>query len=427
MLAQQGKPAEAAKRFELVTIRLPVKLTFAALVLGLGFGMVGGHAALPPVVPEVASLIGGLWLRSLQMTIIPLVASLLVLGIAQMVAAARAGAVARHFLVLVFGVLIASGLATAIGLPLLLSIFPIPASAAAFLAEVPEGPQAVPGVLDFLKSLIAPNIIAAAAETAMLPVTIFFALFAIAITRLPNDQSQRLLGLFHALGNAMLLIIGWVLWVAPAGVFVLAFGVGLKSGGGAFAALGHYIAAVSAMGGIVLVLAYLVASTLGGVSLPRFAAAVLPAQAVALSTQSSLASLPAMLDSAGRLGLRLATAEFVLPLAVAIFRATSPAMNMAVALYVAALAGVEISPAIAIVGILVALIISVGSVSLPGSISFVVSVGPIAIAMGVPVEPLALLVAVEMVPDIMRTLGNVTMNVAVTSAVDRKAGSAIEA
>ena len=413
--SQPGRP------FELVTIRLPVKLTFAALVLGLGAGMIAARAAVPPLAEELAALIGGLWLQSLQMTIIPLVASLLVLGLSQMMAAARAGVVARHFLTLVFAMLIAGGVSTAIALPLLLSIFPIPPSAAAFLAEVPEGAQAVPGVLEFLKSLIAPNIVAAAADTAMLPLTIFFALLAIAVSRLPADQCERLLGVFHALGNAMLLIIGWVLWAAPLGVFALAFGVGLKSGGGAFAALGHYIAVVSAMGGIVLVLGYLVAWALGGIAPLRFAAALLPAQAVALSTQSSLASLPAMLESASRLKLKPATAEFVLPLAVAIFRATSPAMNMAVALYVAALAGVEISPAVAIVGVAVALIISVGSVSLPGSISFVISVGPIAIAMGVPVEPLALLVAVEMVPDIMRTLGNVTMNVAVTSAVDRKA------
>jgi proton glutamate symport protein len=425
-LAQQGAQAQTGKPLELVTIRLPVKLTFAALVLGLAMGMAAGTAALPPVVAEVAGLVGGLWLRGLQMTIIPLVASLLVLGIAQMMAAARAGAVARHFLMLVFSLLVAGGVFTAVAMPLLLGVFPIPQSAAAFLADVPEGEQAVPGVLDFLGSLLAPNIIAAAAETAMLPLTIFFALFGVAISRLPADQSERLLGFFHALGNAMLLIIGWVLWVAPVGVFALAFGVGLRSGGGAFAALGHYIAAVSAMGGFVLVLAYGVAWTLGGIGLARFAAAVLPAQAVALSTQSSLASLPAMLESAGRLDLRPATAEFVLPLAVAIFRATSPAMNMAVALYVAALAGVEISPAVALVGILVALIISVGSVSLPGSISFVISVGPIALAMGVPIEPLALLVAVEMLPDIMRTLANVTMNVAVTSAVDRGAAKAIE-
>jgi len=407
--------------YELVTIRLPVLATFAALIAGLGLGVALSATELPERLLQSLGLVGSLWLRSLQMTIIPLVAALLVLGLAQMVQAARAGAAARYFLALVFGVLLVGGIFTAALLPLLLNLFPIPESASGFLAEVPGDQLAVPDILDFLGSLIAPNIIAAAGETAMLPLTIFFALFAIAISRLPKAQNASLMGFFHALANAMLLIIGWVLWIAPLGVFALAFGVGMRSGGGAFAALAHYILIVSAMGGFILVLAYIVALGLGGIGPFRFARNVLPAQAVAVSTQSSLASLPAMLDSSNRLGLRSTTSEFVLPMAVAIFRATSPAMNMAVAMYVAALAGVEITLPLAIAGILVALIISVGSVSLPGSISFVVSVGPIAIAMGVPIEPLALLVAVEMLPDIMRTLANVTMNVAVTSAVDRRA------
>lgn len=405
--------------FELVAIRLPVAATFAALIVGLGLGVLFSGADLPEWLLQSAGVVGTLWLRALQMTIIPLVAALLVLGLSQMAQAARAGAAARRFLLLVFGVLIAGGLFTAAMMPILLSIVPIPESASGFLANLPSDAQEVPGIMDFLASLVAPNIIAAAAETNMLPLTIFFALFAIAITRLPAGQGERLLGFFHALANAMLLIIGWVLWIAPVGVFALAFGVGLRSGGGAFAALAHYILAVSAMGAFVLLLAYVLAWALGGVNPVRFAKAMLPAQAVAVSTQSSLASLPAMLDSAGRLQLRASTSEFVLPLAVAIFRATSPAMNMAVALYVAALAGIEITPALAIAGIMVALIISVGSVSLPGSISFVVSIGPIALAMGIPIEPLVLLVAVEMIPDIMRTLANVTMNIAVVSAVDR--------
>ena len=405
--------------FELVTIRLPVILTFAALIAGLSLGVVLSDAALPEWLRQSSALIGTLWLRALQMTIIPLVAALLILGLSQMVKAASAGAAARRFLMLVFGVLILGGIFTAIALPTLLSVFPIPESAKGFLADVPAGEQQVPDILDFMASLVAPNIISAAAETNMLPLTIFFALFAIAITRLPGKQEANLLGFFHAVANAMLMIIGWVLWLAPVGVLALAFGVGLRSGGGAFAALAHYILVVSAMGGFVLLLGYVLAWVLGGIGPVRFAGAVLPAQAVAVSTQSSLASLPAMLDSAGRLKLRQSTSEFVLPLAVAIFRATSPAMNMAVALYVANLVGVTITPGIAIAGILVALIISVGSVSLPGSISFVVSIGPIALAMGVPIEPLALLVAVEMLPDIMRTLANVTMNVAVVSAVDR--------
>lgn len=406
-------------RFELVDIRLPVGLTFAGLVAGLGLGvLLGGNNALDSLL-GIAEPVGSLWLRALQMTIIPLVASLLVLGIVQMAQAARAGAAAIRMIALFLAVLIAGGVATAVLLPILLDAFPIPAAASGFLAEVPEGEQQLPALSDFVTSLIAPNIVAAAAETAMLPLTIFFALFALAVTRLPKGQAEGLLGFFHSLANAMLIMIGWVLWVAPIGVFALALGVAARSGGGAFTALAHYILVVSAMGGLVFLSAYVVAMVAGGVGPFRFAKAVIPAQAVAVSTQSSLASLPAMLDSATRLNIRQETSEFVLPLAVAVFRATSPAMNLAVAIYVAHLAGVELSPALMAAAIAVALIISIGSVSLPGSISFVVSIGPIALAMGVPIEPLALLVAVEMLPDIMRTLGNVTMNVAVTSAVDR--------
>lgn len=409
-------------KFALVSIRLPVALTFAALVGGLLAGIAGGAMGAPTALTDIAALIGGLWLRALQMTIIPLVAALLVLGLVQMIMAARVGTVARRMLAIMVAVQLAGGAFTSIAMPALLRAFPVPQGAGAFLSKTPESVGEVPGVLDFMASLVSPNIIAAAAETAMLPLTLFFVMFAVAITRLPLDQGERLLGFFHALGNVMLLIIGWVLGIAPIGVFALAYGVGVQSGGGAFAALGHYVLTVTAMGTFVLALAYGIAIGLGRTG-ARFASAVLPAQAVALSTQSSLASLPAMLDSAGRLSLRASTAEFVLPLAVVIFRATSAAMNLAVVYYIAALAGVEISPTVALAGILIASVISLSAVSLPGSISFVVSIGPIALAMGVPVEPLALLVAVEMLPDLMRTLGNVTMNVAVTSAVDRAAAS----
>jgi len=69
---------------------------------------------------------------------------------------------------------------------------------------------------------------------------------------------------------------------------------------------------------------------------------------------------------------------------------------------------------------------SYGAVSLPGEITFISSIAPIAMALGVPIAPLALLVAVEMVPDIFRTLGNVTFDVALASVVDRGASDGLE-
>ena len=119
--------------------------------------------------------------------------------------------------------------------------------------------------------------------------------------------------------------------------------------------------------------------------------------------------------------MREETAEFVLPLAVALFRATGPAMNLAVAIYVARLTGVELTAPVLAAGVVVAMLTTLGAPSLPGSISFVSSIGPIALAMGVPLGPLALLVAVEVLPDIIRTVGNVTMDVSVAAAVDRRA------
>jgi Na+/H+-dicarboxylate symporter len=129
-----------------------------------------------------------------------------------------------------------------------------------------------------------------------------------------------------------------------------------------------------------------------------------------------------MVEGARQLGVSARSTDIVLPIAVAIFRATSPAMNIAVALYVAHWMGVELGPQDMAIGVAVAAMTTLGSVSLPGTISFITSIAPICLAMGVPIEPLGLLVAVETFPDIMRTVGNVTMDIAVTGTVARAEG-----
>src|SRR3712207_9053527 len=88
----------------------------------------------------------------------------------------------------------------------------------------------------------------------------------------------------------MLVMIGWILWIAPIGVFALAYVVGARAGAAAFGALLHYVVLVSAVGIVVWLLSYPVAMVGGGAGLGQFARAVAPAQAVAVSTQSSLAS-----------------------------------------------------------------------------------------------------------------------------------------
>ena len=86
--------------------------------------------------------------------------------------------------------------------------------------------------------------------------------------------------------------------------------------------------------------------------------------------------------------------------------------------------GWEPSVAQMIAATAVGAVMSYGAVSLPGEVSFISSIAPVALALGVPIAPLALLVAVEMIPDIFRTVGNVWHDVAVTMVVDRTTGDA---
>ena len=403
-------------------VRVPVGWTLGGLAAGLALGIMLEGTSAAPLALKAADVVGNLWLQALQMTIVPLVASLLVIGIVQTVAAAKAGRMAVLSLSLFASVLTAGTVFAAFAMPALLDAVPIPEAAAEALRKglATTDTSQVPDVAQFLKSLVAPNIIKAAAENAMLAVIIFFSLLALAIVRLPQLHRQHMTTLFEGITGAMLVIIGWVLWLAPLGVFALSLLVAGQSGAAVLGALAHYILTVSAIGGVILLAAYGVAIFLARQPLGRFIRAVAPAQAMAISTQSSLASLPVMLVSCRALGLRDTTGEFVLPLAVALFRATGPAMNLAVAIYVARLAGIELSPLLLAAGVGVALITTIGSVSLPGAISLVTATGPIALAMGVPIGPLALLVAVEVLPDLMRTVGNVTMDVAVAATVDRK-------
>jgi proton glutamate symport protein len=250
-------------------------------------------------------------------------------------------------------------------------------------------------------------------------------IFAFALSRIDPGKRNVALAFFEAVADALLIVIGWVLWIAPAGVLALSFAVGAGAGGAALGAVAHYVVLISLLGVGVTLVAYLIALVVARFRPVAFLRAMAGPSAVAISTRSSLASLPAMLKAAERLGVDEGKANVLLPMAVALFRATGPAMNVGVAMYVAHWLGVEVTPWNFAAGVAVATMASVGAVSLPGQVSFVTSIGPISLAMGVPIEPLALLIALETIPDIFRTLGNVTADVAVTGAVARQEGDTL--
>ena len=395
---------------------------FLALIAGLAVGALLPGDLGQPLLP-ISDAIGNLWLQALQMTIIPLIAGLLFTGIAQSVGQAGGGKVAGRALIAFVLLLVFSAGWSMLFVPLLLDWWPAPAQAAAAIIANSAGTAPVgdikvdPG--KWLLSLVPANVFDALAKGDMLPVVTFIAVFALAATRLDDERRARLVGLFEAVKDAMLVLVGWIFVVAPVGVFALAVSVGIKAGLGAFGLLGHYIAVLVLVQVGLIILIYPLAVILGRVGPLAFARAALPAQAVAVSTQSSIASLPAIFGGTARLGLPETTSRVVLPLAVSIFRITSPCANIAVVLYVGHLYGMEHSALAFLGALLAALAAAVSTGGLPGSITFLAACVPIANAMGVPIAVLPVLLAVELVPDVFRTLGNVTADLAVTAIVAR--------
>ena len=394
-----------------------------ALFIGLALGVIA--AAQAPVIGVQTAywldIVGSLWLNGLRMTVVPLVVALLVTGIVKSAEAARAGPMAARAVFWVVCLMVISAVLGAVLTPALLSLWPMPAeSTAALRAALTTVPAVTeqPPLRDFIVALVPTNPISSAANDSILPLLIFTLVFAFAVTRLAQGPRAQMAGFFSALADAMVIVIEWVLKLAPIGVFALAFVVGARSGLAALGAVAHYIVTVSIVGIIVGAFAYPIAVFAGKVRLGEFVRQIAPVQAFAVSTQSSLASLPLMLKKAEALGVRESTAGLVLPMAVALLRVTGPAMNLAVALYVANWFGVELDAFDYGFAIFIAALTSMGAVSLPGSVSFVTSIAPICLALGIPIEPLALLIAVETLPDIFRTTGNVQMDVALATVIE---------
>ena len=394
-----------------------------ALFIGLALGVFAAAQA-PVVGVQIAywlDIVGSLWLNGLRMTVVPLVVALLVTGIVKSAEAARAGPMAARTVFWVVCLMVISAVLGAVLTPALLSLWPMPTeSAAALRAALTTVPAVAeqPPLRDFIVALVPTNPISSAANDSILPLLIFTLVFAFAVTRLAQEPRAQMAGFFSALADAMVIVIEWVLKLAPIGVFALAFVVGARSGLAALGAVAHYIVTVSIVGIIVGAFAYPIAVFAGKVRLGEFVRQIAPVQAFAVSTQSSLASLPLMLKKAEALGVRESTAGLVLPMAVALLRVTGPAMNLAVALYVANWFGVELDAFDYGFAIFIAALTSMGAVSLPGSVSFVTSIAPICLALGIPIEPLALLIAVETLPDIFRTTGNVQMDVALATVIE---------
>ena len=400
----------------------------ARVLLALALGAVIGLAlsyqdpALGARTADLVQPVGRLWLNALQMTVVPLVAALVVLGVNAATDAAASGRTARRAMAVFAVLLIASGGFTAFAAPGLLSLVPRDQALVDGFRMALGADETVigraPAFGEWITTVIPANALAAAAANAMLPLVVFALFFGFAATRIEPGRRERLLELVQAVADTMIVVVRWVLWAAPIGVFALVLAVCARVGLAVLGALGWYVLLLCVLYASVTVMLYGVARVAANEPVRRFLVGIFPAQVIAASTQSSLASLPAMIDCARtRLGYPLHVTALVLPMAVSLFRITSPVQYIGVVSFISWMYGIELGGVLVATAIVLSALISMGSVGLPGQVSFMTNNLPVTQAMGLPVEPLGLLLAVDNIPDMFSTVGNVSADLTATGIV----------
>lgn len=341
------------------------------------------------------------------MTVIPLVVSLLVATIVRdrdLKAVGRMGRQALSIYIAMLAVIALIGLIVAP--PLLSRIYVDPASAATLRAAAGGVSNQMPTFTAWLVSLMPANPVKAATDGAILPLIIFALLLAMALARSAPEVRNPGGEFFGAVAEAMLVIVKWVLAAAPVGVFALAVPLAMRVGVGVAGASAAFVALHCGMLTGVIALFYPLVGLMG-VSIPRFARAVLPAQLVAFSTRSSVAALPVMIDGAERvLGIPPHIASFALPFGVSVARVNTCASWIASAVFLGKLYGVPLTfGQLALLGAM-GIPMSFSVPGIPSAGLFIIA--PAFMMIGIPVEGIGILIALDAIPDIFKTSVNVT-------------------
>lgn len=410
------------------------------VLIALGAGIAAG-IALTRVDPAVARAVvavvepfGTLFVNAIRMTVVPLVVSSLIVGVASTddrAMLARVGG--RGLVVFVVLLTLSAALAALVAPPLVARVQLDPAAVAQVRAASPSagsvaaGAAAIQGPAAWFVSLVPTNAISAAVDGAMLPLIVFALALGLALGTVEFTGRAEVVTFFRAISESMLVLVRWILVVAPVGVFALALPLVTRLGLAAVGALAVYVVLVSVAAiGLIIVVLIPAATLVGGVSVRQFMRAALPAQAVAFSSRSSLAALPALIDSARtRLGMSDEITGFFLPFATAMFRVAAPFSLTAGAVFLSRLYGTNLTAAQLGTVVITAVITSFSVPGIPGG-SIIVMV-PVLTSIGLPIEGLGILLGVDTIPDIFRTTANVTGQLAAATIVARGAEPVREA
>jgi Na+/H+-dicarboxylate symporter len=373
------------------------------------------------VVERVLQPLGALWLAALQLLLLPLIVSQMLAAITSTGAGAggEVGRLGVRAMLLFVTMLLLAGLLTVYLSKPLLALYNVDPSLVASLGTTAIPDDARKAGAGGLALQLPTNLVEAARKGEIFPILIFAALLGAAVTRLPEERRIPLTGFFRGLADALMIVVRWILVATPVAVFALTYAAALHAGGHAAGMMGAFIVMVCTLLALFIVLLYPITAVAARIPLRTFAKAVAPAQLVAVSTLSSIAALPALIQG-GTDHLRLPArfTGFVLPLCVSVFKMNRTVSSTAKLMFLAHVYGIPLNATTMLVFMLSVTLLSFGAVGVPGGGQAFTTL-PAYVAAGIPIEGVILLEATSMAPDMLKTVLNVTGDMSVAAILSR--------
>jgi len=384
-------------------MRLPLRSLTFWIFVGLFGGMLAGALVGEPIL-AVADPLAEIFLRLLRMVIMPLVITSLTSAVIRVgarknleVLGAKTFAyyVTTSLLAILTGQILVNALQPGVGASIPLA------------ADVSAVPATQQSILDLLLAVIPENPFQAIAEGNVMPVIFFSILFGYFVTRLDEPERGRVGDLFHGAFHAMMKLTHFIIWSAPLGVFGINARLVATTGFEAFASLGFYFG---------VVLAGLLIHALVTLPLLVFLATrrnpfrhyrgMPSALVTAFSTCSTMVTLPLTMEAVtGNSRVSDKIASFVLPIGATVNMDGTALYECVAVIFIAQVYGVALSFDQQLLIVVTALLASIGAASVP--MSGLVMMSIILTAVGLPLEGVGIILAVDRVLDMFRTMVNV--------------------
>lgn len=413
---------------------------FIAMIAGVLLGALaqwGAHLGPGPAwwvngtLEQVIEPIGKAFIQAIKFVVVPLVFASLVVGLTSMGDVRKLGSVGFKTLAYFMGT---TGIAVTIGLVVANVMQPgrsiseaarnqlMGAYQGALADKLGSSPAKTPSIGEFLVNIIPANPLQAMVATDMLGIIFTALLFGAAVSMLKAEVADPLVQVLNGINDAMVTIVGMIMKLAPIGVFALIFSVVARLGMDVFLALLYYTGVVLfafAVHGLVVL--PLLIRFLSGMSPVMFYRRILPVFQMAFSTSSSSATLPTSIKYAEEnLGVPSRVASFVLPMGATVNMDGTAMYIMIAGLFVAQIFGIELGFMQFVTLGLTAAVASVGVAGIPGgSIPLMAAVWA---SVGIPAEGIAIILGMDRVLDMCRTMLNVAGDLTCATFVARSEG-----